>query len=534
MSPINHSGSDESLVPAAQRKDCPSPDDPAASGAPAGPEPSPVGDLRLAARSGVRASGAEALGLTSIQLVGTVIVARLLSPSDFGLVAQVTVIHGFLTTLADAGLGNAIIHFQASTEGELSSLYWAQVLLALMLGIALAAMAPLLAAFYDEPRLVSVALLLSATPLLASAGAQHAVLLKRDLRFRPLAAVQIGSALVGLATTVIGALMGLAFYSLVAGTLSRVAFTSVVLGVIHWRSWHPRLHFRFRELRRYLRFGAFQVGERALNYWTANLDYLLIGRFIGPDALGLYRLSYELAVKPMHVVNPVITKVMFPVFARIQKDDATTGRWYAQVQRTLAALNAPVLAALGVSAPWLVPAVFGEQWREAAPLLSVLVVMGMAKTLANPAGSVLLARGRADVGLYWNLVTVALIVPVFVLAAPYGVSGIAVAWGGVTIVLFPISVLVLQRVAAVDARQVFGAILAPIGLALAAGMVGLGLTRLVGRLTSLPDWGSLSLAAISTLVLYLICGLWLMPDVTARIRGILLRRQKGPMSCPGS
>lgn len=534
MSPINHSGSDGNLVPAAQREDCPSPDDPTAASTHAGPEPSPVGDLRLAARSGVRASGAEALGLTSIQLVGTVIVARLLSPSDFGLVAQVTVIHGFLTTLADAGLGNAIIHFQASTEGELSSLYWAQVLLALMLGIALAAMAPLLAAFYDEPRLVSVALLLSATPLLASAGAQHAVLLKRDLRFRPLAAVQIGSALVGLATTVIGALMGLAFYSLVAGTLSRVAFTSVVLGVIHWRSWHPRLHFRYCELRRYLRFGAFQVGERALNYWTANLDYLLIGKFVGPDALGLYRLAYEMAVTPMLVVNPVVTKVMFPVFARIQHDDATTGRWYAHVQRTLAALNAPVLAALGCSAPWLVPTVLGEQWREAAPLLSILVVMGLAKSLNNPAGSVLLARGRADVGFYWSVVTIALIVPVFTAVAPHGVNAIALAWGSVASLFYPASLLVLQRFAAVDASKVLGAVSAPIGLALASGMVGLGLTRLVDRFTSLPDWGSLCVAALSTLVLYLICGLCLMPDVAARIRGILLRRQEGPMSCPDS
>ena len=332
--------------------------------------------LRSGVRSGVRATTAEAAVLSGIELLSTVVVARLLSPTDFGLVAQVAVFHGFLSSLADAGIGNALIHYQDAEEGELSTLYWAQVALALVVGGILAAVAPMIGAFYDEPRLVPIGLLLSTSPLLAAAGAQHAVLLKRDLRFRPLAAVHIGSAAFGLVVTIIAALLGLAFYSLVAGTLARAAFTSAALTAVHWRTWHPRLHFRASGLRRYLRFGAFQVGERSINYWTGNLDYLLVGKFVGPEALGVYRLAYELAVKPVQAINPIVTKVMFPVFARLQTDDHTTSRWYAESLRMLAAANAPLLAAIGVAAPWLVPTVFGAQWQPAAPLLSVLVFMG--------------------------------------------------------------------------------------------------------------------------------------------------------------
>jgi len=157
----------------------------------------------------------------------------------------------------------------------------------------------------------------------------------------------------------------------------------------------------------------------------------------------------------------------------------------------------------------------------------------LARSLGNPAGSVLLARGRADVAFYWNIVTITLILPVFITAAAYGVTAIAAAWTAVMAILLPTQLLMLQRFAAIKAIEVIRAVAAPIGLAVAAGTIGLGITRGVSLIATLPAWVSLSTAVVSTLLTYVACALWLMPDVAARIRDILGRRSKRRSPCPG-
>lgn len=382
--------------------------------------------LKTRAISGAKWTTASSVAVTAIQFLQLAVVARLLSPGDFGLMAMVMAVVGFAQIFADMGLSGAIIHRQENSPAELSSLYWLNVLAGGAVFLGVTAATPLIVLFFDEPRLASLLPTVAVLFVISSFGLQFQLLLQKELAFRALALVELLAATAGAVVAIGAALDGFGVYALAFGQLTMACTTTIALVVIGRRTWWPRLSFRAADTRPYLRFGLFQLGNRAVNYLVARMDQIVIGALLGAGTLGLYNLAWNLAIMPATRINPILTRVAFPVFAKVQSENERLKRGYLTLVWLLAMTNGPILIGGAAVAGALVPVVFGTQWAAMVPILQVLAFVGLSRSIVNPIGSLVLAKGRPDLEFKLNLWFVILQVPAVYLGARLGgVAGVA-------------------------------------------------------------------------------------------------------------
>lgn len=459
-------------------------------------------NLRQQAAHGAVWTGSGTLICTVIQFVQWVVLARLLEPTDFGLMAMCMVVIGLADAFADIGVSSAIIHRQKATSQQLSSLYWLNIFCGIVVFLVIAGASPLAAKIYGEPRLTSLIATTALMFLIVPLGQQFRILLQKELRFQSLARIDLISTVTAALITIVCAVEGYGVWSLITGYLAGCSLRTGMLLWIGWRTWRPSLSFRTGDLKGFISFGAFQVGERLVNYFAANVDYIIIGCFLGPHILGFYTLAYQLVIMPLSKINPIVTRVAFPVFSQRQEDDAALSRGYLEMIRLLAYAICPACIGLAFTAPLLIPLVFGETWRPTIPLLQILCGVGLLKSLGNPSGSLLLAKGRPDVGFVWNLIVAVVNVAAFLLAVQIGVTELAWTYLGLVITYFFIfHGFVLRIVINLRLRDVLQALHRPFIMSVVMGLA-VGVASLVFQRTSMPV--SIALAGLITIgiVLY--------------------------------
>jgi len=402
--------------------------------------------LRQQAISGVKWSGISMGVVTAIQFLTTAVLARLLSPSDFGLMAMMIVFIGFVQTFSDMGVSNAIIYRQHATTDQLSSLYWLNMIAGTVIFFLVCVCVPFTLTFFHEPSLRNLLYLIAFTFLITPLGQQFQVLLQKDLRFNRLAKIEIETSSVYSLTAIILAFLDFGVSAMVWGFLASVAAKALLLCKVGWQDWKPRFHFSGHDLKGYMSFGLYQMGERGITYLNSNLDCLLIGSMLGADSLGYYTLAYNLIIKPSTLINPVITKVAFPIFAKIQHETRRLKSGYLRVLQLLTTINFPIISGLAIAAPTFVPVVFGEQWRPSIVLVQVLSIVGLLRSTGNPVGSLVLAKGRADLGFKWNLGLTVTQVPVLYIGAKMGGAvGVAAASSLMQVVYCLFTYIILIR-----------------------------------------------------------------------------------------
>ena len=386
-----------------------------------------IDQLKSQAISGVKWNGISMGGVTLFHFVSLAVLARLLSSSDFGLMGMIMVVMGVAQAFSDMGLSNALIQRQNVPRDHLSSLFWINVLAGVLLFVCVLSVRSLVSTFFREPNLLNYLYFASFIFLLASPSQIFTTLLRKELRFKMLSKIEIaGTVVYSLSATGL-ALAHFGVLSLIFGQLIRSAFTLAILVLVFRASWLPRFHFRIKEIQTYLSFGAFQMGERVVNYLSANIDYIIIGRFLGPSGLGFYTLAYQITMFPLTKVNPIITKVAFPVFSKIQDDNRRMGNAYCKIIKYIAVFSFPLLTGMLVVAPEFIRLVYGAKWEPSIPVLQILCLVGILKSLGNPIGSILLAKGRADIGFYWNVFAVFGVSVAVIVGANWGIVGVATA-----------------------------------------------------------------------------------------------------------
>jgi O-antigen/teichoic acid export membrane protein len=402
--------------------------------------------LRREAIAGVKWTTLSAVGTTGAQLLQLLVLARLLRPDDFGLMGMVVLVIGFAQAYADAGVGAALVHRQAVSREQLSSLYWLGLGLGALICAVLWLGAPLLALFFRESRLVPLLRVVSLIFLVLPFGKQFELLLQRDLRFDLLAGQDLVATTAGAVAAAAAALKGAGVWAMVTGTLVVAVVKTIWLCWIGVREHRPALHFRRRDLDGFVGFGIYQMGERTVNFVTERLDQVLIARLLGTQALGYYSFAFNLTTQPVSRINPIVTKVAFPIFARVQHDIDRLRRGYLTVVRLVASVNAPLLFGLLAVGPSLVPMVFGEKWHDSILLVQILSLVALGRSIGNPSGSLLLARGRADLGFHWNAGLLLLTLPCLWSGAVLGgAPGAALALLLVQVVLGAVAYFVLIR-----------------------------------------------------------------------------------------
>jgi O-antigen/teichoic acid export membrane protein len=440
------------------------------------PEEGEQMSLKSRAVHGVKWSGMSTTVTTVLNLLQTAVLARLLAPADFGLMAMLMVVIGLAQIFTDMGIRNAIIQRRETTRDELSSLYWLNIFSGVAVFLLLMASSPLIVRLYNEPLLGGLVFWMALTFIISSVSNQYYILLQKDLKFKRLAGFEIVSMAIGATVAICSAFWGQGVFSFIWGHLA-TASSKTVMALFCWRSWAPRLHFSRRDLDGYISFGMYQMGQRGVDYLSWNLDKLLIGRLLGSEALGYYSVAYQLMVYPMRLINPVVTQVAFPVFSSIQEDDERLRNGYLAMTRVMAFVNIPVYLGLFAVAGPVIGLCLGEGWRPVIDVFRILALLGVSFSLGNSLGSILLAKGRADIGFWSNLLCLPVFAGAIVIGSFWGILG--VAWAlllAVGVGLIPVDLWIYWHIVRLRPMEYLGSI-APffaVGVVMAACVAAAG------------------------------------------------------------
>ena len=382
--------------------------------------------LRQKVISGIGWSFGARVGQYAIGFVITVTLARLLTPSDFGLVAMVTVFAAFAALFGDMGLGAAIIQRQDIEERHLSSTFWLNIGAGLFIAAIIAACSPLIAWFYGQPILIPLTILISLNFIISSVSIVQNALLSKNMEFRRLAAINIAAITVSGGISIAMALIGFGVWSLVANSLLTAAITAAIMW--HLSDWRPKLVCDFQAIRELFGFSANLMGFRIVNYWASNIDNLLIGKYVSSAALGVYSRAFELMLLPVNQLSWMLSRVMFPALSVIQDDKEKIKEIFLRANRAIALLSFPMMSGLLVVAKPFILAIYGEKWEEVIPILQIFCFLGLPRSVGTTLGWIYLSQGRTDLqfiwgGLFSGLVRIAAII----IGLRWGAIGVAVA-----------------------------------------------------------------------------------------------------------
>lgn len=377
--------------------------------------------LEQAAVRGVRWTTLSMLLVTITQMIRLVVLGRILEPEIFGLLAMMLVVTGFVETLGQMGLSEAIIQRPDPTRIELSTLYWLNIIMGGLLYAALLLVTPLIAALYSTPELEQLLPWVALAFLISPWGVQFKALLQKRLHFKPLAIVEIFASVVGMLLAIVLAMQGYGVWSLVWGQLAQSIVMALSLVLVGWqRQMLPGFYFNYSSVKSYLSFGLHLLGSNILNYFNSRIDQLVVGALLGSQALGYYSMAFNLVLQPVSRINPMLTQVAFPVLSKVRSDKVRLKRGYFRMLDLLTSINAPVLMGIAAVAPLLIPFMLGDQWLPAVPLIQVLAIFSLIRSTGNAGGSLLLACGRADFAFYLNLARFMVIPLAIVIGANIG------------------------------------------------------------------------------------------------------------------
>lgn len=451
------------------------------------------------------------------------VLARLLTPSEFGLVAMALVVTGFVIAFADLGLGAALVQRQTIDERDRSTVFWVGLGVGALLTLLGVALSGPLAAFYDEPAVRGLTAALSLSFFITALGATQRALLTRDLNFRTLELATIAGVYVGGATGVACALSGVGAWSLVAQQLAIPTVTSLVLWLTS--AWRPHMTVSLASLRSLGGYGGNVLGARLTYAVQESALPLIIGRALGPGALGVFSIAYLIVLAPLGRLAIPVGEVLFPAFARLQGDRERMASMWIRALRVLAALCVPAMAGLIVVAPDVIPLVLGEQWVDAVPVVQILALVGLLQALSAWHGAILLGVGRARTLFRATSAFLVVYVVAFVVGVQWGLLGTAVAYLtasiGVEIVYLSLTTRALGVPFALPILAMGGIVRGTIAMVMVIGGLRIALAE-----TVLSDaLIAVVLVAVGS-VAYAIAITWQAPAVVAEVRALLRRHAR--------
>lgn len=367
----------------------------------------------------------------AIGLLAVPMLARLLDPDDFGLVAMVAVITGFATMFVDAGLSMATVQREDINHRQVSNLFWIASALGVFIALIVAALSPVISWFYEEPQLVAITLALSFSFVLSGLNVQHQALLRRGMQFTHLAVINVSSIIAGQAAGILWAWHYFGqprdYWALVWIPI----VTAATRLLLTWMAcpWRPGLPRRGAGSRELLTFGANLTGYSFVNYFARNGDKLLIGWWWGTTPLGFYERAFKLFFFPLQAINGPASGVIIPGLSRIVDFPAKYRKNFLQIFRMLLTVTVPVGMYCAVCAPTIVAVVLGPNWSEAADLLQIMGGLGAFQSAYNSCGWLFITQARVASLFRWGILNSTIIVLAFAAGLPWGAYGVALAYG---------------------------------------------------------------------------------------------------------
>ena len=375
-----------------------------------------------------------------IQFVVKLVLARVLVPEHFGIIGMALIFTAFIQTINELGLSISIIQRKDIEERHLSTSFWTNIFVGIIICFIAIIASPFVADFFKEEGLQPVIRILSIGFILGSFGIVHRAILTKNIDFKNVAIAEAGAVLSSGIISIFLALLGFGVWSLVIGSLMGDFGRSVLL----WMRcpWRPSKTFDRTSFSELFVFGKNVLGSRIINYITFNADYFLIAKFLDATSLGLYTFAYQMAVFPLSQISSVITRVTFPVFSTIQEDNTRIRMGYLKAIKYTSLITFPLLTGLAIVAPLLIPTLIGEKWMPMVLPLQILCVAGIIYSITTHVGSIILSKGRSDIHIRWDASKAVILPLAALIGVQHGIIGVATATTLVAGILF----LIIQKI----------------------------------------------------------------------------------------
>ena len=357
------------------------------------------------------------------QIISLIIFAKLLTPDDFGMFAILMIFVGFMRIFTDMGTGAALIQIKNPSEELLSSVFYFNLFVGLVLCVSLILISGPIALFFEIPTIKDLLQIISISFIFTSFGVVQKVLYEKHLNFKTVTIIETFSGLVGLVVGISAAYYGLGVLSFVLQALS-TSFLGVVLIWIY-SDWKPMFHFALVDIKHIWEFTKNLSIFNFVNYFARNADNFLIGKFLGSPALGVYSVAYRIMLYPLQNISRTLLRVLFPAFAQIQDDNEKFQKVYLRVIFFISLITFPLMTGLMATADVLITVLFEDKWENLSILLILLSPIGMMQAIVTTTGSIFMAKGNmrtfVRLSVFCSIVTVVF----FVAGLPFGVEGVA-------------------------------------------------------------------------------------------------------------
>ena len=378
--------------------------------------------------SGVRWTSLATIFTAAFQILQISILARFLEYSDFGLLAIVMLVIGFSQIFSDMGISSAIIHKQNVTQKQLSTLYWLNIIASIFIYLLIVLLSPIIAEFYNEESLSSLIILTSATFVIQALGKQFLILFEKELKFSVIAKIDIVAAFLGFIFSVFLAINSFGVYSLIYPLILTTCIRSFFQIYIGIRYHKPKFYFNMHEVKGYLSFGFYQMASGVINYFNSQMDVIIIGKIFGSEVLGLYSIIKQLVMRPAQIINPIVSRIAFPAMAKLQSDSQKIKIIYLRVINYLASINFPIYVSMIILAPEIILIFLGEEWLNGVEIFQILSLYALIRSTGNPIGSLVLAKGKPQYEMNWNIVLFFLIPISIFIGSTHDIKGVAWSW----------------------------------------------------------------------------------------------------------
>lgn len=377
-------------------------------------------------------------------LVSTVILARLLTTADFGVVAFTTLAISYLSVLKDLGLGAALIQTREDVEEAANTVFALNLLVGILLTIVTIAIAPMVATYFRSPEVTSLLRVLGLRFTIDAFSSIHIVRLQRDLAFNRKLVPDIGRALIKGAVSIGLALAGFGAWSLIYGQIAGAIVTVFLSWIVY--PWMPRLRIRKKLARQLLLYGSTLLAVNILHTISTSADYLIVGRTLGDSALGIYTLAYRLPELLIMNLLWVVSAAIFPAYSAVQDKPDLLRKGFLTTLRYVELVSIPLCLGMFLVADPLVRLAFGPQWLEAIPVMRVLTLFILVYSIGVNAGDIYKATGHADVLVKIGLVNTIPMLTALWYGSRYGLIGVALAHLAIGIVRMGLSLFVATKI----------------------------------------------------------------------------------------
>jgi len=413
-----------------------------------------------------------------IQIASTVVLARVLDPADFGLVAMVTAVIAFGNAFRELGLGTATIQKAEISDDHVSALFWINVTVGMTLTLIMMAAAPVVAWAFREPALIPLMIFLSAGIAIGSMGTQHLALMHRKMQFVHAEIVKVAGMLLAAIAAIISALLGAGYWALAVNNLTVAGLTVGGFWIVC--KWIPHRPRKVKGLMHSIRFGMHVTGFDIINYFSRNLDRILIGRFFGAGELGLYSKAYTLMMLPISNLRVPLNTVGLPAMSRIQNEPERFRSYYIKYTSLLAFISMPIVAFMFVFSDEIIRIVLGSKWEQAGGLFRILAAAAFIQPVASQTGLVLMSSGESKRYLHLGVLYAVGLSVAFVVGIPWGPKGVALSYAVANyLLLFP-ALSFAFRTSVVRPLDFVGSVYRPATASLFAGLCSWQFVRIIG------------------------------------------------------